>query len=459
MFLAFQSVRGRYAIRPFLGGVNAISGEPLVPNMATVLKRLNKIERKQDYVVVQKSGPTQYRLDGAATGRGVVRQFVAVAPESKKSVEHQITGANNVGCLQLEIIPQFEYLDRLCISLSDCGSEDRQGTYSRNFEESFPATSHPCTTPRKLGLKPGDQVYAHWRRPKNSMDKEDERDFEEVKKRICWRDRTLLDEWIALDRQNRAHSGQSTLEERKLILSPFRPIKDKLLVVFFKSSIMKTTIALDGRWTVSTFKHRVLEHMNLEDRLDRYRFCTEKSLMRLSQYDTIGSLNYSGPIEIHREQSGGGGRHAYVELTFGAGARIRQNIVMDTVEPWRWDTRRARLLNIHIVNSQQFRTLTGGLQPPPSPISFRTYFQLSTPLLTAPDENENEDVLASCLDMIRPVPGAADLTGSTGAANDSQNQEDEKLGERRKRKWNDDEEFRNPWFCHLCKKIFCSAYR
>lgn len=447
MFLAFKPVRGRYAIRPFLGGVNAISGESLVPNMTTVLKRNNKIERKQDYVVVQKSGPTQKRLDGAATGRGVVRQFVAVAPESNKSVEHQITGANHVGCLQLEIIPQFEYLDRFCISLSDRSSEDRQGTYSRNFEESFPATSHPCTKPRELGLKPGDQVYAHWRRPKYSMG-EDDRNFEEVENEICWRDRTLLDEWIALDPQNRAHSGQSSLEERKLILSPFRRIKDKLHVVF-ESRTMKTTVALDRRWTVSTFGHRVLEHMNLENRLNRYRF--------RAHYDTISGLYDPGWIEIRDEQCGGGGDSDYVELTFGAGAKIRQSIVMDTVEPWRWDTRRARLLNIHIVNSQQFRTLTGGLQPPPSPISFQTYFQLGTPLLAAPDENE--DVLAGCLDMIRPVPGAADLTESTGAANDSQNQEDEKLGEKGKRKWNDDEGFKNPWFCHLCKEIFSSAYR
>jgi hypothetical protein len=179
--------------------------------------------------------------------------------------------------------------------------------------------------------------------------------------------------------------------------------------------------------------------------------------MRLYHYDTIGSLNDSGLIEIRSEQCGGGGDPDYVELTLGAGAKIRQNIVRDTVEPWRWDTRRARLLNIHIVNSQQFRTLTGGLQPPPLPISFQTYFQLDTPLLTAPDENE--DVLAGCLDMIRPVPGAANLTESTGAANDSQNQEYENLGERRKRRWNDDEGFKNAWFCHLCKKIFSSAYR
>jgi hypothetical protein len=244
MFLAFEPGLGRCAIRPFLGGVNAISGEPLVPNMTTVLKRLNKIERKQDYVVVQKSGPTQKWLDGAATGRGVVRQFVAVPPESNKSIEHQITGANNVGCLQLEIIPQFDYLDEFYISLSDSNSKDRRGRYSRDFDESFPATSHPFTTSRDLGLKLGDQVYAHWRRLEFSS-RQDETHFEEIESQICWRDRTLLDEWTALNRGNRAHSGQSSLRQRKLILSPFFPIKDKLHVVF-ESSRMKTTVALDS---------------------------------------------------------------------------------------------------------------------------------------------------------------------------------------------------------------------
>ncbi|KAE9380184.1 hypothetical protein N431DRAFT_317555, partial [Stipitochalara longipes BDJ] len=96
----------RYAIRPFVGGVNAISGEPMRPNMATLLKRRNGVKRKQDYVVVQggdfegkKVG--QRWIDGIAVAPGIVRQFVAVPLGDKESVEYQVTGSDGVGGLQL----------------------------------------------------------------------------------------------------------------------------------------------------------------------------------------------------------------------------------------------------------------------------------------------------------------------------------------------------------------------
>ena len=45
--------QAKYAIRVFIGGVNGLSGEPVKANMATVLKRLNGIERTQDYLYVR----------------------------------------------------------------------------------------------------------------------------------------------------------------------------------------------------------------------------------------------------------------------------------------------------------------------------------------------------------------------------------------------------------------------
>ena len=73
MWLRFTSNK-QFAIRIYIGGVNAITGEPMIPNMATLLKRQNGIGKKQDYVVV----PEQPWLDGIATSPGVVKQFVAV---------------------------------------------------------------------------------------------------------------------------------------------------------------------------------------------------------------------------------------------------------------------------------------------------------------------------------------------------------------------------------------------
>lgn len=103
MWIRFQS-RDRFAIKIHLGGVNAVSGEPLIENAATKLRRLTLIGKGksvQDYVVT----PDQLWLDGIASHNGRVRQFVAMPLGSGYSVESQMTGENAVGGLQFEIIP------------------------------------------------------------------------------------------------------------------------------------------------------------------------------------------------------------------------------------------------------------------------------------------------------------------------------------------------------------------
>lgn len=61
----------------------------------------------QDYVVV----PQQLWLDGIASQDGKVRQFVAMPLGSGYSVEAQITGADLIGGLQLEVVPAKEFTD------------------------------------------------------------------------------------------------------------------------------------------------------------------------------------------------------------------------------------------------------------------------------------------------------------------------------------------------------------
>lgn len=75
-----------FAIQIFVGGVNAVSGEPIGEDEATLMRRLTLMEKKksiQDYVVT----PDQLWLDGIATGNGRVRQFVAMPLGSGYSVE------------------------------------------------------------------------------------------------------------------------------------------------------------------------------------------------------------------------------------------------------------------------------------------------------------------------------------------------------------------------------------
>jgi hypothetical protein len=65
--------KSRFVVRPLVGGVNAISGEPLAGDMTALLKKLNSVSHNQDYLVL----PKQHWLDGIAISPGAIKQFVA----------------------------------------------------------------------------------------------------------------------------------------------------------------------------------------------------------------------------------------------------------------------------------------------------------------------------------------------------------------------------------------------
>lgn len=93
-----------FAVKVYVGGVNAVSGEPSIETSATKLRRQNlKVQGKslQDYLVV----PPQPWLDGIAASNGLVRQFVAMPLGEGYSIEAQITGQEVCGGLQFEVTP------------------------------------------------------------------------------------------------------------------------------------------------------------------------------------------------------------------------------------------------------------------------------------------------------------------------------------------------------------------
>ncbi|KAM6514249.1 hypothetical protein FALCPG4_015405 [Fusarium falciforme] len=94
MFMSFKATKDSFAVRPFVGGVNAVSG---LPWNAPQFQRLPK----QDYVSV----PPQEFVDGIDVGQDTVKQFIAMPLGSDYSVEKQVTSKEDVGGMQLEIIP------------------------------------------------------------------------------------------------------------------------------------------------------------------------------------------------------------------------------------------------------------------------------------------------------------------------------------------------------------------
>jgi hypothetical protein len=101
MWIKF-SAKEPFALKIYVGGVNAISGVPIKESPETALKRLQLSDKvKQDYVVL----PDQPWLDGIASDDGRIRQFVAMPKGSGYSVEAQVTGEEKIDGMQFELTP------------------------------------------------------------------------------------------------------------------------------------------------------------------------------------------------------------------------------------------------------------------------------------------------------------------------------------------------------------------
>ena len=140
----FECLRGKkFAVRPFFGGVNGVSGETPMGKVDIAHRPIKQELPTQDYVVL----PKQQWLHGIATEPGIVKQFVATKmttlnnemphrsnltseaqpsssqardkegiSDSKKkppgnTIEWQVTGRDYVGGIQLQIIPRFKRAD------------------------------------------------------------------------------------------------------------------------------------------------------------------------------------------------------------------------------------------------------------------------------------------------------------------------------------------------------------
>jgi hypothetical protein len=92
-----------FAIKVYLGGVNAVTGESVVETSRVIEHQTNRLaigRPVQDYLVT----PDQQWLDGVATADGKVMQFVATPVGTSYSVEAQVTGKDRIAGMQFEII-------------------------------------------------------------------------------------------------------------------------------------------------------------------------------------------------------------------------------------------------------------------------------------------------------------------------------------------------------------------
>lgn len=91
MWLNFRT-SSSFAIKVAAGKINAVSGEPWRPGLHRA---------PQDYLVT----PEQPWLDGFAIEPGILRQFVAMELGEGYTVESQLTGEEQWGGFQIQVIP------------------------------------------------------------------------------------------------------------------------------------------------------------------------------------------------------------------------------------------------------------------------------------------------------------------------------------------------------------------
>lgn len=89
-------------------------------------------------------------------------------------------------------------------------------------------------------------------------------------------------------------------------------------------------------------------------------------------------------------------------MGFGVGGQMRQKIYPDPHGVDTWDPETSGSVFVNIVNSEQYRELTG-LDPPPSPISTQTYNEYGLPWFDLYDEDRSTLAAADRLTAVRSI--------------------------------------------------------
>ncbi|KAJ3537607.1 hypothetical protein NM208_g4450 [Fusarium decemcellulare] len=176
MYITFDCKESdKFAVRPFLGGVNGISGDNLINKDSSSLSR-------QDYIVA----PQQKRLDGIAVWPGVTKQFVAMEmnpnprqdtssstasgsntsksgkqPNQGGTIEYQMTGKDEIGGIQFQIIPQFDIDPMFAGSTKDVSPRWKKDWDRKSYQPVPPGaiTYDVLKTPAELGLDAGSTIH------------------------------------------------------------------------------------------------------------------------------------------------------------------------------------------------------------------------------------------------------------------------------------------------------------
>ncbi|KAF7554773.1 hypothetical protein G7Z17_g2655 [Cylindrodendrum hubeiense] len=478
----------RYAVRPFLGGVNGITGDGAMTDMATLLRRLNSVTSHQDYLVL----PDQQWLDGIATSPGIVKQFVATpmtaprkAPKTPRAMSHvsqeqnedvdqagsddqpmggtiewQVTGQDVTGGFQLQLIPEFDTNNLSATSQVDVVEAGSDAPSMFNSLESRSAKFYDVLkTPKELGLTTKDIIHVKDilsnlpDRPKVMQDLLTEssnklREWEvveialDVNQALMWnftirladKNRTGIeincdedDEWDRLldvvrnslglpngilcmegIATNSAMIPVDSWDAIKWIKNTLPPKDDQWKLVL--ESTLHLVLRLSGGGYCITILYQEKEKKLWFGSDDRMSAAKQQLFKELHIPIWQQILTWDGQI-VDDDEHPLSYRNKVLTLTLapratalgiGAGGTIIQHIERDTYDPAIWDVGNSKILNIQIIDSTTFRSVTG-LDPPKSPISAKTYQEMGLPFFQLWRDEAKEDGVAGSWKSIKGV--------------------------------------------------------
>ncbi|ETS85788.1 hypothetical protein PFICI_03813 [Pestalotiopsis fici W106-1] len=377
MWINFRASRP-FALKVYVGGVNAVSGLPRSDGEndteKTRQKRLRMLKDGkpvQDYMVV----PGQPWLDGIASEDGRIRQFIAKPKGSGFSVEAQVTGEEKVGGVQIEVVPikcglprelevRYENSERGVIKrsllLADKGlSEDSSVLdLKKLLKEEFNVAledqiidTNPWDSDMSSSLNGSEsdagatKLGSLYFKPNGSLTLSHKPKFDEY---AC---------------DTRACFGTTS--------APPPPPPGG--AVFGAAAPASFGGALFGAAPSALNPQIVPEVMSLKsgppgsaDKFSMEMEFEQDFSMELEQTSACGKIM---PVAA---------RKVVKEMGLAAGGFIQQTIEPDRHPADVWDVDEANLLNLQILDSESFTEVTG-LPPPPTPVDAETYAQNGYP--------------------------------------------------------------------------------
>jgi hypothetical protein len=345
LFLQFEGEYSRPTISKVCAGrINAITGKPYSKHLSS---------HEQDYVVI----PDQKWLDGINSGKDVVRQFVAMPLGQGYTIEAQLTDEETYGGFQLEVF------------------EPKEG----RFEE----PDYNVSKKVDLVVRISKSKFEAMLLQTNSF-------YRTIANIIC-SGKTSVD------------AADVTGLDKDLVKEIYFNFRKNFFD--FVEDLVRVKFGNDRDFNTIKSKTWVsLRSLGLRDEIDppNEPVLDDGTVLRSSPTTAPSSplqlperplALYSSPAPLPS---------SHIEIGIAAGGRLKQQIIHDRYGVDAWDAERSRFVDIHIVNSEMYQTITG-LEPLPSPVTQEQYQNSGIPWFAYYDETVKSVKAAGALSKIQGV--------------------------------------------------------